>query len=147
MIDGPPFAGVTATAYYPNGNPTWTDSIQERYGESLTWIDYEPDIKYHVNLTLYKTDANDPIAIIPDDKFVANVKVSRLTATEDDIVIIAFYSPEGKFSGISVFKLTEDKNQTITLECDNSNGRLGNIKVFVIDSLFNPEPLAKTSYI
>lgn len=32
-----PFNGVTATAYYPAGNQTYTDEVKAAYGEGLTW--------------------------------------------------------------------------------------------------------------
>lgn len=32
-----PFGGVTATAYYPSGNPTWTADLLQDYGGTLTW--------------------------------------------------------------------------------------------------------------
>ena len=37
-----PFWGVTATVYYPEGNPTWTENIMLDYGGDLTWVAFEP---------------------------------------------------------------------------------------------------------
>ena len=34
------FENVTATAYYPADNTTWTPSVRQNYGGSLTWIAY-----------------------------------------------------------------------------------------------------------
>ena len=34
------FMAVTATAYYPAGNPTWTNSVMQNYGGSITWKPY-----------------------------------------------------------------------------------------------------------
>lgn len=36
------FYGVTATAYYPEENSTWTDEVREKFGReaSLTWLPY-----------------------------------------------------------------------------------------------------------
>ena len=31
------FTGVTATAYYPAGNGTWTETVMQDYGGSITW--------------------------------------------------------------------------------------------------------------
>ena len=31
------FYGVTATAYYPAGNGTWTEAVMQDYGGSITW--------------------------------------------------------------------------------------------------------------
>lgn len=38
------FRNVTANAYYPAGNDTWTDEVRQDYGGNLTWIPYEPEI-------------------------------------------------------------------------------------------------------
>ena len=37
-----PFTDVTATAYYPAGNSTWTTEVMESYGGELTWSSYTP---------------------------------------------------------------------------------------------------------
>ena len=36
------FDYVSATAYYPAGNSTWTDEVKQNYGGSLTWTPWEP---------------------------------------------------------------------------------------------------------
>ena len=36
------FDGVTATAYYPADNPTWTEDVMQNYGGTITWVPYEP---------------------------------------------------------------------------------------------------------
>ena len=36
------FGGVTATAYYPAGDPSWTESVRQNYGGRITWVAYEP---------------------------------------------------------------------------------------------------------
>ena len=34
------FSNVTATAYYPAGNPTWTEAVMQDYGGTITWKPY-----------------------------------------------------------------------------------------------------------
>ena len=36
------FYNVTATAYYPAGNSTWTEDVMQDYGGTLTWTSYTP---------------------------------------------------------------------------------------------------------
>ena len=38
MLTSTAFSGVTATAYYPADNPTWTEAMLQNYGGSITWI-------------------------------------------------------------------------------------------------------------
>lgn len=34
------FTDITATAYYPTGNTTWTDTVMQDYGGTITWVPY-----------------------------------------------------------------------------------------------------------
>ena len=36
------FKDVTTTAYYPAGNPTWTEEVRRDYGGNITWVAYDP---------------------------------------------------------------------------------------------------------
>ena len=40
------FDTVTATAYYPENDPSWTEDVRQDYGGSITWVAYaaEPDL-------------------------------------------------------------------------------------------------------
>ena len=33
---------ITATAYYPAGNTTWTEDVMQDYGGDITWVPYNP---------------------------------------------------------------------------------------------------------
>lgn len=48
------FYGITACAYYPTDNPTWTAEIMNDYGGDITWIPYNP---------------NHPFTDVPMDSF------------------------------------------------------------------------------
>ena len=48
------FADVTATAYYPSDNPTWTADVRKNYGGNITWIPLRS------NGTPAFTDVTDP---------------------------------------------------------------------------------------
>ena len=36
------FSDVTATAYYPANDPSWTEDVRQNFGGNLTWESYEP---------------------------------------------------------------------------------------------------------
>ena len=40
-LDNNVFTGDTLTAWYPEGNPTWTASVMQNYGGSVTWKPYD----------------------------------------------------------------------------------------------------------
>ena len=39
------FADVTATAYYPSGNETWTEDARQNYGGEITWVAVVPTLE------------------------------------------------------------------------------------------------------
>ena len=41
------FQNVTATAYYPEGNATWTEDKLQNYGGTITWVPYEINCTEH----------------------------------------------------------------------------------------------------
>ena len=51
-IEDNAFSSVTATAYYPAGDNTWTKSVRQNYGGKLTWHSYEPISLNKTNLKL-----------------------------------------------------------------------------------------------
>ena len=42
-IESNSFSGVTATAYYPASDTTWTDEVKQNYGGNITWLEWEPE--------------------------------------------------------------------------------------------------------
>ncbi len=40
------FSDVTATAYYPANDPTWTEDVRQNYGGTITWVAYESESAY-----------------------------------------------------------------------------------------------------
>ena len=38
------FHNVTATAYYPAGNATWTADVMQDYDGTITWVSYDPNV-------------------------------------------------------------------------------------------------------
>ena len=48
-VFGDPYSSpVTATAYYPLNDPTWTEEVRQNYGGTITWVGYEPETPSHV---------------------------------------------------------------------------------------------------
>ena len=39
------FLDVTATAYYPTGNTTWTSKVKKNYGGDINWVSYDNTVK------------------------------------------------------------------------------------------------------
>ena len=65
-----PFYGVTATAYYPDGDPSWTTNVMLDFGGNITWIvqseldELDRGLQYevyedHVEITDYTGNATE----------------------------------------------------------------------------------------
>ncbi len=53
-INSTAFYNVTATAYYPAGNSTWTEDVMQDYGGNITWVAYDPNAVFtDVNTSNY----------------------------------------------------------------------------------------------
>ncbi len=51
LMDERAFYAVTANAYYPAGNTTWTEDVQLNYGGTLTWMEYTPETEHEHSFT------------------------------------------------------------------------------------------------
>ena len=58
-IESEAFDDITATAYYPEGNETWTKEVMQNYGGNITWVPYDPNSLGEA--------PNDPPAVEPTD--------------------------------------------------------------------------------
>lgn len=39
------FGHITVTVYYPENNPSWTETVRQNYGGTVTWVPYESDLE------------------------------------------------------------------------------------------------------
>lgn len=44
--------GITATAYYPAGNPTWTEDKLQNYGGNITWMPFDSRVDLNGDLVV-----------------------------------------------------------------------------------------------
>ena len=64
-IDSSAFIDVTATAYYPANNPTWTEDVRQNYGGNITWELWDPG-----------TDPIDKDFITDADRFLLSIPIN-----------------------------------------------------------------------
>ena len=61
-INSTAFTGVTATAYYPPNNITWTEEKLQDYGGTITWV--APTLSYEVTIAGRQIDENNLSGLI-----------------------------------------------------------------------------------
>lgn len=132
------FGSVTATAYYPVGNATWTEDVMRHYGGSITWVSWKPESAD----VIYDLPENGGVVIADNDCFEdgTTVKVEEIiegelfdrvteameqvaeayvafefTATKDHEAVqpngkltVTFQLPEGYSVNITVYYMAED---------------------------------------
>lgn len=69
------FSSVTATAYFPAGNATWTSDVMQNYGGSLTWV---PDTD--------STETNEPSTAQPETSGAVEFNGHRYCVYDVDTV-------------------------------------------------------------
>jgi len=95
------FAGVTATAYYPAGNETWTEEVMQDYGGTITWVSYGEEVTNYVKWYSGTTSLNGTIdlniyVLLSDDLVNADDTYVRFTyagQTVDVPMADALYAP------------------------------------------------------
>ena len=102
-----PFEGITATAYYPSGNSSWTQEVMQQYGEAayLTWVAYDYGI-------------GQAVSDIPAGS------IQRNEGAEINVIIEEEENTAGD-SGTN----TEDAPQTTTSQTETDNALAGDVKV------------------
>lgn len=72
---------VTATAYYPAGNATWTDDVKQDYGGTITWVEWIPNGNGALTFDESSYSCN-----VGETIYLTAAYVSEEAPTEDNII-------------------------------------------------------------
>ena len=137
------FSGVTATAYYPANDATWTEDKLNNYGGTITWVPYGEASEPTAKIISYSTSLGGNIAM----NFYVELS-EDLVADPDAYIQFSFAGKtvnlplsEGVLSGTSyrfACPITS-KNMTddITAQVYNANGPVGDAKTMAVDTYCN----------
>lgn len=160
-IEADSFAGVTATAYYPAGNSTWTASVMHDYKGAITWVPYCYDSHnfnewitegnnssrtcIHCGYTEHKvvTDSGDVEIEIPEQPDL-EVEVDPVLPSENNYILVeeALDSVGNQDQAIlKVFDITlknangvhVQPNGTVKVKLPLDQSQKGNYKVYRIN--------------
>ncbi len=139
------FYGVTATAYYPADNDTWTEDVMKNYGGTITWV--AADEEYRINsITIWDSNGAS-LSAVPAGTSLATISVTNLASEGNTLIFLAAYSSTGQYQGMmwdSVEDLPVGATIKITLPVNNSGGEIENLEAFTVASFSNPIPLGKS---
>lgn len=102
-------------------------------------------IEYTLNgLAIRDSATYELLEDIPTGKFLVEVSVTNLSATETDTVLLVYYTDEGQMVGMNYMFANTPVGYTAVFGAavDNSGGTIGIIRAFVLPTLGNPVPLA-----
>lgn len=107
-------------------------------------------IEYTINgLAIRDSNTFEPLDEIPEDNFLVEVSITNLEATETDTILLVYYTDEGQMLGMNYMFANTAAGQTVTFgaSVNNADGEVRRICAFVLPSLGNPTPLARSAEI
>ena len=144
-MNGGCFRDVTATAFYPAGNATWTADVMQDYGGTITWIPYgDVEKEYTAKFTSISTSLGGNIAM----NFYAELSADLL-ADSDAFIRFTFAGQtlevpvsQGVLNENGTYRFScpiTSKNMTddITAQFFCTEGAVGDAKSMAVDTYCN----------
>ena len=94
-IGGYAFSGVTATAYYPAGDASWTEEVRQDYGGKITWVSGAPDDDETEPVTDYTKGGATVTGIEPGQVYSGEVS---FTVAADKPCLVALKNADGTYT-------------------------------------------------
>ena len=108
------FNGVTASAYYPYGNDTWTSEVKKSYGGQITWKPYS-------DAEAVSVVCNGKTSYIVGDELEEN-SIS-VTIERSDGCIEKYNYASGKIT-LGEYDMSKSGKQSITVTCKDVTAQL-----------------------
>ena len=149
-FDQATFTSITATAYYPAGNATWTTEVQQDYGGDITWVGHvfgqwttEGNTSSRTctrcGYTEHKvsTDSGDVEVEIPEQPEL-DVEVDPVLPSEENYILVEEALESTKYDVLKVFDITlknsegvhVQPNGTVKVKLPLDWSQNGNYKVY-----------------
>jgi len=106
----------------------------------------ERGIEYTLSdIRLYDVDTGDELTEIPEGQFIAEVQIGNIGSTEADTIMLVLYSHDGQMLDAKYTYNTVEPGETKSFRplIDNTDGKIGDIKAFVLSDDGKLTPLAK----
>lgn len=100
--------------------------------------------EYRLEGITVMTAAGEKVQELSAEKLLVSVSVRHMKESSGAVVMLAQYDTEGRYQGLLWLALDEmplDMALKVTLPVDNSDGKIANLKVFVVSSILSPVPM------
>ena len=99
---------------------------------------------YRLEGIAVQTMAGERLQELAREKLLVSVSIRHTQGTDGAAVMLAQYDAEGRYQGLVWLTLDEmplNMALKVTLPVDNSDGKIANLKAFVVGSILSPAPV------
>ena len=144
-----PYAGYELDAIYVDGaeieGNTFTVTGNHEVSAAFTKLPaYGGTQDYRLEGITVQTTAGERLQELAREKLLVSVSIRHTQGTDGAAVMLAQYDAEGRYQGLVWLTLDEmplNMALKVTLPVDNSDGKIVNLKAFVVGSILSPAPV------
>lgn len=148
-VTAAPYAGYELDAIYVDGakieGNTFVVTGNHEVSAVFTKLPvYGGTQDYRLEGITVQTTAGEKLQELAREKLLVSVSVRHTQGTDGATVMLAQYDAEGRYQGLVWLTLDEmplDMALKVTLPVDNSDGKIVNLKAFVVGSILSPAPV------
>lgn len=138
------------TVYYTGSQSKWQSIAIGSGNNALTGADihyncaYGGTEEYRLEGITVMTAAGEPVQELCAGELLVSIAVRHMQRDSGAVVMLAQYDAEGRYQGLLWLTLDEmplDMALKVTLPVDNSDGKIANLKAFVVSSILSPVPM------
>ena len=133
--EGEPLEGTVANGYASFAACTGGTYVIEKV---------TPPLQYHIDSLALLSETGEPLAELPAGKCSVKVSVTNVASAGDVLVMAGLYTADGQYLGLTaqpVENLVLNDSREVTLPVDNTDNKIADLTVFVVNSLADPVPL------
>ena len=144
-----PYAGYELDAIYVDGaeieGTTFVVTGNHEVSAAFTKQPvYDGTQDYRLEGITVQTTAGEKLQELAREKLLVSVSVRHTQGTDGAVIMLAQYDAEGRYQGLVWLTLDEmplNMALKVTLPVDNSDGKIVNLKAFVVGSILSPAPV------
>lgn len=138
------------TVYYTGSQSRWQSITIGSGNDALAGADiryncaYGGTEEYRLEGITVMTAAGEPVQELRAGELLVSIAVRHMKESSGAVVMLAQYDAEGRYQGLLWLTLDEmplDMALKVTLPVDNSDGKIANLKAFVVSSILSPVPM------
>lgn len=148
-VTATPYAGYQLDGIYVDGTliegNTFTVTGNHEVSAKFSLLPvYGGTDEYRLEGITVTTAAGEKVQELRAGELLVSIAVRHVKESSGAVVMLAQYDAEGRYQGLLWLTLDEmplDMALKVTLPVDNSDGKIANLKAFVVSSILSPVPM------